>query len=64
MGEPTLSDVLGELKAIRVLLERESVCEHGSSGVCMACLMPLVDYHLTQMSQTVGNTVWEATRKR
>jgi hypothetical protein len=64
MSETTLDDVVAELRAIRELLEGQAMCPHGSTGICMACVMPLVDYHLTQMAQTVSNNVWEAVRTR
>lgn len=67
-AEVTLADVVTELRAIRGLLEQQveqqAICDHGVSGVCMACLMPLVNFHLEQMSSEIGTNVWEAVRKR
>lgn len=38
-----LTAVLVELRAIRALLERQAVCQHGATGVCMWCIQPTLD---------------------
>ena len=63
----TMADLLTELRAIRSLLEQreqsEAKCPHGTSGVCMDCITPLVDYHLTVLSNGIANQAWEAMRR-
>jgi hypothetical protein len=66
-GEVTLSDVVVELRAIRAMLEQHqettAMCPHGSTGICMACVTPLVEFHLSSLVNQITNEVWAAMRR-
>lgn len=63
----SLSDVLAELRSIRALLEQQqeatALCPHGSTGICMACVTPLVEFHLSSLVNQVTNEAWSAMRR-
>lgn len=50
----TLDDVLAELRTLRGLLERENVCQHGGTGLCMDCLVPHIEAVGSQIVRQVA----------
>lgn len=63
----TMSDLLVELQTVRGLLEQQAAtvatCAHGATGICMACITPLIEYHAGQLVMQLTNQAWEATRR-
>lgn len=63
----TMADLLTELKVIRGLLEQgvesAAMCPHGATGVCMACVTPLVEFHLSSLVNQITNEAWAAMRR-
>lgn len=66
-AQPVLVEVLAELQAIRSLLEarqaEENLCPHGGRGFCMACVMPDVQFALSDLTMQITNQAWEAMRR-
>lgn len=54
MSEESLAEIAAELQEIRVILgemhdlqkkaaQDVAMCPHGATGVCMACILPIID---------------------
>jgi hypothetical protein len=63
----TMADLLTELRAIRGLLEQQvegrATCPHGATGLCMACITPLIEFHAGDLVRQLSNQAWEASRR-
>lgn len=60
----TLDEVLVELQAIRELLERENICPHGGTGLCMYCLAPQIEAIGSQITNQVFSSLSNVGRAR